>query len=304
MERVLQFPLFALASFYVYSPTFVRSALEVALAAVYRCLKLRRQVIRENIARAQAARPDWTPPTEWSIYRHLARLTWEICLLFGPMKRYCEKYSVVEGIEHWEKAKSLGKGVICLGSHIGNWEVMGGACSPLGVNMMLVTKQLKPPFIFNGIIEGRKKIGVLATYEPRTLKDVLKHLKAGGTIGMVIDQYAGPPVGIRVPFFGIPVGTQSAVAFLAKRTGAPVVPAYSFWDEKRRKRVVRIEPILEWESSDDAEYEIAVNTARMSSLIENQVFDHPSEWLWSHRRFKGDLSPLRVGEWTEGRARK
>ncbi|RYZ71409.1 MAG: hypothetical protein EOP09_04690 [Proteobacteria bacterium] len=254
--------------------------------------------------RAQVARPDWQAPTESQVYRHLARLTWEILLLFGPAKSYRERHTILEGLEHWENAKEKGTGVICVSAHLGNWEMMAGTGSAHGMDMMIVTKKLKPPFIFSGITRGREKIGVHATYEPRTFKDILRHLKRGSTVGMVIDQYAGPPVGIRVPFFGIPVGTQSAIAVIAKRTGAPVIPSFSYWDEKRDSRVIRMEAALDWIQDSDPEREIAINTAHMSAVVERQIFDHPSEWLWSHRRFKGDLSPLRAGEWTEGRTRK
>lgn len=306
MEKLLCFPLYVIASVYAFAPRFLRQAMERSLAFAYRKIKLRRKVILENLARAEAARPGWTAPTEQQVYRHLARLTWEIILLFGPVKHYRDRHSVLEGLEHWKAAKERAKGggVICLSSHLGNWELMAGAGSRDGMDMMIVTKVLKPPFIFKGITRGRENIGVRATYEPQTFKDILRHLKRGGSVGMVIDQYAGPPVGIRVPFFGIPVGTQSAIAFIAKRTGAPVIPAYSYWDEVRDCRVVRMEPALEWITDPDPEQEIALNTAQMSAVVERQIFEHPAEWLWSHRRFKGDLSPLRAGEWTEGRSRK
>jgi len=64
--------------------------------------------------------------------------------------------------------------------------------------------------------------------EGGTLKDVLRHLSKNGTVGFVMDQYSGPPVGVRVPVFGVPVGTPAVIATLAKRTGAVVLPAVNY----------------------------------------------------------------------------
>jgi KDO2-lipid IV(A) lauroyltransferase len=130
----------------------------------------------------------------------------------------------------------------------------------------------------------------------------LKHLKEKKTVGFVLDQYAGPPIGIRVPFFGVPVGTANIVATLAKRTGAPVLPAISYRTPEGGYRVV-VGPALEWISHPDPHQELALNTALYVSTLEGYIRSCPEQWLWTHRRFKGDFAPLRPQEWQEGRAR-
>ena len=70
------------------------------------------------------------------------------------------------------------------------------------------------------------------------------------------------------------------------------------------KVIIQIEPPLEWQPHENAAYEIALNTANYASVLEGHILKYPEQWLWTHRRFKGDLSPLREGEWNEGRARR
>src|SRR6185312_635098 len=114
-------------------------------------------------------------------------------------------------------------------SHVGNWEIMSGSGALLGgIDLMIVTKRLKPAWIHRAIERGRIRSGVKGTYEPRPMKDVLRHLSKNGTVGFVMDQYPGPPVGVRVPVFGVPTGTPAAIAALARRTGAPVVPVVNY----------------------------------------------------------------------------
>jgi KDO2-lipid IV(A) lauroyltransferase len=174
-----------------------------------------------------------------------------------------------------------------------------------GLRILLVTKHLKPEWLHRAIERARARCQVSATYEPKTLRDVLRHLKAGQVVGFVLDQYAGAPVGMRVPVFGIPVGTTTAVAMLAKRTGAPVLPIVNYRLPGGDYRV-DIRPPLAWELSptEDADEEIGINTAHYAAVLEKDIYAHPEQWLWSHRRFKGDLSPLRPNEWYEGRPRR
>ena len=172
-----------------------------------------------------------------------------------------------------------------------------------GIPIMLVTKLLKPAWFHAAVEKGRAACGVSATYEPRTMRDVLSHLKANKAIGFVLDQYAGPPVGVRVPVFGIPVGTMTAVAAVARRTGAAVLPVLCYRTEKGRFHV-EIRPPVAWEPNEDPDYELAQNTAKYASILQADIYAHPGQWHWTHRRFKGDLSPLRPDEWSGGRARK
>jgi KDO2-lipid IV(A) lauroyltransferase len=106
-----------------------------------------------------------------------------------------------------------------------------------------------------------------------------------------------------VPFFGVPVGTISAVAVVAKRTGAPVLPVVNYRDPVRGRYVVEIHPPLAWKTHEDPDFEIAQNTAHYSEVLEGHIRQYPEQWLWTHRRFKGDLSPLRENEWSSGRSR-
>jgi KDO2-lipid IV(A) lauroyltransferase len=234
-------------------------------------------------------------------YAHLGHLVFEVALVLGPLRSFVRRYSELRGLAYWREARASGKGVIFLSSHIGNWELMAAAGGLAGIDLMLVTKRLKPEWFHRAIAAGRATCGVRATYEPRTLKDVLACLKKGETVGFVLDQYAGPPVGVRVPVFGQPVGTNTVVASIAKRTGAAVLPVLNYRDGN--KHIVEIQKPLDWVSDPIPAKEIAVNTAQYAKLLEGHILAHPEQWLWIHRRFKGDLSPLRENEWAEGRAR-
>lgn len=305
MSRVIIFLLSILSWLYYLQPHVFRRLWGNALGAALRLTGIRAGVVRQNLAIAfPTADKEMQKKQFLEAYRHLGNLVLEILLLFGPMKAFTLRFGELKGVENWRSAKEAGKGVIFLSSHVGNWETMAAVGSLHGgMDLMLVTKHLKPEWLHRSIESGRRRCGVLATYEPKTLRDVLGHLKKNGTVGFVLDQYAGPPVGVRVPVFGVPVSTSTAVAMLAKRTGAAVLPVVNYRTPDGHL-VVDVRPPLEWLGDSDSACELAKNTAHYAKKVEDDIITHPDQWLWTHRRFKGDLSPLREGEWSNGRPRK
>ena len=305
MGLIALLPLRAVAWAYYLSPRALRRAWSGALGALLRALGIRGEVIARNLEIAFPGESAAQRGRRVSqAYAHLGALFLEIAMLLGPLKRFVQNECDLIGVENWREAKAHGKGVIFLSSHVGCWEIMAASGALLGqMDLMLVTKHLKPEWFHLAIERARAACGVRATYEPKTLKDVLRALGKGETVGFVLDQYAGPPVGVRVPVFGVPVGTMTAVATLARRTGAKVVPVVNYRDPGGRHRT-EIRPALDFLAHDNPDYEIAENTARYARELEGDILAHPEQWLWIHRRFKGDLSPLRPDEWMGGRARK
>lgn len=261
----------------------------------------RRKVVEINLTQALGAESVNSRRIR-AAYRAFGELLSELLLLMGGLKRFTRRYVDLDGREHWETAHREGRGVIFLSSHVGNWELMSAAGAQAGMDLMIVTKHLKPEWLHRRVEEIRKEAGYLGTYEPRTLREGYAHLRKGRTLGFVLDQYAGPPVGIRVPFFGVPVGTPVVVAVLAKRSGAAVLPVLNYRTPEGRHRV-RIEAPLPWISDENSDREIAINTAQYAARIEKHVREVPDQWLWVHRRFKGEMTPLQPEEWALPRPR-
>lgn len=287
-------------------PRKVQLFLGAGLGSFLRLIQFRAKVVRQNLEYAFPQDLEARQRLFKQSYVHLGNLVFEVLMVFGfrkSMRSFVEKFVDLTGEEHLRAAQAKGKGLIYLSSHLGNWEVMATEGGLIGSHLMLVTKHLKPEWLHQAIEKGRLISEVEGTYEPRTLKDVFKQIKKNRTVGIVLDQYAGPPIGVRVPLFGIPVGTSLAVATIVKRTGATILPVKNFRKPDGRWAVV-IEAPLEWKPHENPNYELALNTAHYASVLENHILSHPEQWLWTHRRFKGDLSPLNEGEWLDGRPRR
>lgn len=225
-------------------------------------------------------------------YSELGVLFLELLRLFFRFDRFLDRYCDVEGAEHLHEARKAGKGCFVMTAHLGNWEVMTAA----GPNLvrtptLMVTKRLKPEWLNRVAEVTRSLLGVRMAFEPRTMPEILRALKRNDAVGFVMDQYAGAPVGARVPFFGKPVGSHTALATLALRVGVPVVPGIAVRKPDGRY-LVRFDPAFKLEERGDPDSTVIANTALFVRHTEAWIREFPEQWLWIHRRWKGDLSPL------------
>ena len=77
------------------------------------------------------------------------------------------------------------------------------------------------------------------------VRGLLAAMRAGETVGILMDTNMTPPQGVFVDFFGIPACTASGLARIALRTDAAVVPGFTVWDSKLRKYILRFDPAVE-----------------------------------------------------------
>jgi KDO2-lipid IV(A) lauroyltransferase len=259
-------------------------------------LNFRRKVAEENVG---LAFPYLTAEQRDKFlrehYREMGILFLEILGSFYRFDRFVEKFSDVEGEEHLRGALAREKGAFVMTAHLGNWEVITASGPNIfDVGVTMVTKELKPAWFHRVVALTRELLGVKMACEPKTMQGILRALKKKEIVGFVMDQYAGAPVGARVPFFGKPVGSHTALAALALRTGTPVVPAISVRQPNGRY-LIRFDAPIETIDTGEQERDILANTAAYVAHTEAWIKEFPLQWMWVHRRWKGDLSPLPPG---------
>jgi KDO2-lipid IV(A) lauroyltransferase len=117
-------------------------------------------------------------------------------------------------------------------------------------------------------------------------RGLLAAMKAGETVGVLMDTNMTPPQGVFVDFFGRAACTASGVARVALRTQAAVVPAFTIWDERMARYRIRFDPALKLVETGDDNADAMANTAMFTKVIEKYVRQYPEQWLWVHRRWK------------------
>lgn len=219
-------------------------------------------------------------------FTSLGRQLAEVCLFPSYTRENVTKIVVYDGFENFERAEARGKGVIYLTAHLGGWELSAFSHSIQGHPLHVVMRGMDNPFLDRFITHLRTMHGNRAVDKDNFVRGLLSAMKAGETVGILMDTNMTPPQGVFVDFFGIPACTASGLARIALRTDAAVVPGFTIWDRKLRKYRLRFDPALALIRTGDEEADIVANTALFTKVIEEYVRRYPDQWLWVHRRWK------------------
>ncbi len=190
----------------------------------------------------------------------------------------------IEGAERVRTAHALGKGVLFVTGHFGCWEIQALAHAVRFPPMAVLARPLDDP-VLHDLLEGmRTRTGNSVIYRQGSLRRVLRALAAGQGVGVLIDQHVLGRDGVYVDFFGRPAATTTAVATLALRTGAPIIPLFALPLGRGRYRLVYEDPVPV--PPEDAPDRVRELTKRCTRVVEMYVRRRPELWLWMHRRWR------------------
>jgi KDO2-lipid IV(A) lauroyltransferase len=195
----------------------------------------------------------------------------------------------VENIDALVAAAGMGKGVLVLTGHFGNWEVATiagiGNYPQVRGRFHFVRRAIKPRWLDALVTRRFNKAGFGVLPKRGSLDAILETLARGDMIVFPFDQHARPPDGIEVDFFGSPAWTFKSLAIIALATGAPVLPATS-WREEDGRHVLRFEPALAPIERANTSEAIRACTRAYNETLERLILARPEQWYWVHRRWK------------------
>jgi KDO2-lipid IV(A) lauroyltransferase len=245
-------------------------------------LPVQRRIVRRNL---ELCLPELDRPAREQIlrdhFRNLGITIGETALSWWDDGSRIRALAQVEGLEHVDAALARGSGVILLAAHFTTLE-MGARIMTLARPVHPMYKPTRNPLIAEYMIARRaaQSAGAIANDD---IRSVVRTLRANGVIWYAPDQAYRHKGAELVPFFGIPVATNTATSRLARSTGAAVLPYFVERLPAAAGYRVRIGAALENFPSDDP----VADTLRYHALIEAQVRRIPAQYLWVHRRLKG-----------------
>ena len=269
-------------------PRGVARRLADALAwSFYRADARLRRVGQRNL---QLALPALSAPERDRIVRGVFRhLGWQL-VEFCRMTRYTPEntrhWIRTEGLDHYLAAKARGKGVLVVTGHLGAWELSSFYHSLMGYPMGMVARPLDNRRLDRFVNGIRCLHGNRVLPKDEFASGLLRAMRAGQTVGILMDTNMTPPQGVFVDFFGKQACTASGVARVALKTGAAVLPGFMLWEPDEGKYVLHFGPELVFERTGAAEADILAATQLCASTTENWIRRYPDQWLWIHRRWK------------------
>ncbi len=238
----------------------------------------------------QLAFPNGTEADRRKIVREMVRNLGWLVAEFAHLPRYnrqnIDRVIVLDGFENFAAAEDQGKGVLFLTGHMGAWELKPYAHALYHRPIHFVIRPINNPRVDHLVNHYRSLSGNQPIEKKQAARAILKALRQGGVVGILADQNAALEDSVFVDFLGIPAATTTGIARMARHSGAPVVPVYSYWDAALGKYRLRYEPALTLRRTDDEEADIRHYVAQFNEVLSNYVRRFPGQWFWVHRRWK------------------
>src|SRR5690606_20567230 len=187
-----------------------------------------------------------------------------------------EEFLVTHGLENFERAHAKGKGVIFLTCHLGAFDLQVTNMAMRGLNPNIIGTPLKDKRLNDLLWNYRNLHGAIAIARGKETFRMLKVLKSGGSVALLIDQDTKVKT-VFVDFFGMQAATPVGATVLALKTGAAVVPTYIYMgdDELQHMHLLPAIPMRVTDNDDD---DVRYNTQILTNFIEENIREHPEQW--------------------------
>lgn len=250
-----------------------------------RVLPVRRSLMESNL---RLAFPDSTPAWRSRVIRdccsHFVLTGLEMFWLPRMDRDWVRAHVRVNDPGLPARLRERGKGIICVGGHYGNWEVIGAALAQEQQPLSYIVKRVADPLLDRLLNDSRRSVGAEIIYTREAGRQVLKHLGRNRLVAFLSDQDARSR-GVFVDFLGRPASTPQGAAVYALRLGAPLMFMHDEREPDGHHRVELFEVPLEpdWTLCDE---HIRLLTQRYSDLLAERIRCRPEQWFWMHRRWK------------------
>lgn len=220
------------------------------------------------------------------VYRHLGWQLVEFCRMQRYTAQNTKRWIRTEGLQHYLAARERGKGVFVLTGHLGAWELSSFYHSLMGYPMSMVIRRLDNGPLDEYVNSIRCMHGNRVLHKDDFARGLLTAMRAGETVGILMDTNMTPPQGIFAKFFGIEACTASGLARVALRTDAAVLPGFLVWEPGEGQYVLHFGPELSFTHTADTEADVLAATQQCNDVLETWIRRYPDQWLWIHRRWK------------------
>jgi KDO2-lipid IV(A) lauroyltransferase len=158
------------------------------------------------------------------LYRSLGWQLAEFCRMDRYTPANTAGWIRYQGLDHYLAAQAAGRGVLILTGHLGAWELSSFYHSLMGHSMGMVIRRLDNRYLDRFVNRIRCRHGNKVLHKDDFARGLITAMRAGETVGILMDTNMTPPAGEFVEFFGVKACTASGLARVALRTGAAVVP--------------------------------------------------------------------------------
>lgn len=184
----------------------------------------------------------------------------------------------LEGWEHLEEGLKGGKGVVLVTAHLGSPVLVAQILAVRGCRVVSVVEAVNPPQLLDLMSRARGSRGIrLVPLGPSIVRELTEALERNEIVGLVADRDLQGS-GVPAEFFGAETIMPSGPVTLAIRTGATLVPAFTYRLHDG-SFLARIEEPLPMVRTGKLREDVRLNTQRLAAVLEKAIAEKPEQWI-------------------------
>ena len=222
----------------------------------------------------------------WLNFRNHAKAYADLMMLPRTHVQSMRPLLTVNGLEHLEEARAIGKGVMVVSCHMGSYEIVSAIWAATLTPVSFFAEELEPRPLFEWYRDTRARLGIsVLTLSVKGIRKVTQALNEKEMVITAIDRdIIG--TGHLMPFFGRPAPIPLGTAAIALRLGTPLLPAcvYRLPDDTF---MADAGPLVIAKSTGNRKADEIRVTEELLHHIEGFIRSHPDQWHVPHRIWDG-----------------
>ena len=189
------------------------------------------------------------------------------------------------GTDYLNEIKRSNKPVIFYSGHFANFELMAMELDKFGIKTAAIYRPLNN-FFLNPLMEYLRMKYICPTQIPKGrmgMREIISRIKDGYSIALMMDQRVSE--GQKVPFFNKPAFTTTIPAQLTLKYDCKLVPIFLERKGSLNFEMTVHEP-YKIEKTGNNEEDTKNITLKINQVIEKMIIKNPTQWIWSHNRWK------------------
>ncbi|MGI5836280.1 MAG: lysophospholipid acyltransferase family protein, partial [Chloroflexota bacterium] len=244
----------------------------------YRLLSRQRSNVQRNLSVVLNSDTEGADILAREVFREGARYYYDNFRIPSLSDEELEEAIHLEGWENLEGGLAKGKGVVLVSAHLGSPVLVAQILAARKLKVVSVVEAISPPQLLDLMVRIRGSRGIrLVPFHSNIVRELTESLERNEIVGLVADRDIQKN-GVPVLFFGrettIPIGP----IMLAIRTGATVIPAFTYRNGDNRF-LAHIGSPLELERTGKLKDDIRINTQRLAGIMEKAISAKPEQWI-------------------------
>ena len=191
----------------------------------------------------------------------------------------------ISGANHLDEIKKNNDPVIFYSGHFANFELMAMELNKSGIKCAAIYRPLNN-FFLNPLMEYIRMKYICPNQIPKGrmgMREIIAKVKDGYSIALMVDQRVSE--GPRTLFFNKLAHTTTVPAQLALKYNCKLVPI-SIERKEGTNFEIDIHHPYKIEKTGNDEEDTKNITLKINQIIEKMIIKNPTQWIWSHNRWK------------------